>query len=323
MAVTRLTQSGWRKFRPVTPGAAIAVVAPASPFDRAQFDAGVRELERLGFRPVFDDTVFERRPLTAGPAEVRAAALMRAFDALDADAVMAVRGGYGSMEVLPYLDADRIRRAGRAFIGYSDLTALHTFLGAGIGVASVHGPMLEGRFGEGPSQYDSSSFLSALSAEPMGEVTCEGLDALASGEAVGPLVGGNLTQLLASFDTPFAFRPPDGHVLFLEDVGERPYRVHRMLTQWRLSGRMASAAALVFGQFPRCEEPGGGVTVLDVVRECTAGFPGPVLFGLAAGHTTTSSISLPLGVRTRVVARPAAGGGPGCPRLVLEEAAAA
>lgn len=309
------TSAGLLKFRPVRPGSRVALVAPASPFDRDQFDAGVLELTRLGFQPVYEDDVFNHLPLTAGSPDTRARALMRAFTDLEADAVMAVRGGYGSVELLPHLDAGRIRRARTAFVGYSDLTAVHSYLGACVGMASVHGPMLEGRFGQGPDSYDAPRFLQSLTDEPLGELEPTGLEAIRSGEAAGPLVGGTLTQLLASFDTPYVFRPPDRHILFLEDVGERPYRIHRMLTQWRLSGRLASASAIVFGQFPRCEEPGGGVTVIDVLRESTAGFPGPVVWGFPSGHTTTPLISLPFGVRARVVAS-------GTPRVVLEEAAA-
>lgn len=313
--MTSRTASGLVKFRPVPPGGRVALVAPASAFERAQFDAGVAELKRLGFEPVYENGVFDRDLFTAGTAETRARALMRAVDQLGADAVMAVRGGYGSGELLPLLDPERIRRSRVAFIGYSDLTSLHAYLGGVVGIASVHGPMIEGRFGEGPDSYDAPRFLQSLSEIPLGELSPEGLGILQSGEAEGPLVGGTLTQLLASFETPYAFRPPDGHVLFLEDVGERPYRIHRMLTQWRLSGRMARAAAIVFGQFPGCEEPGSDVTALDAVRACLTGFRGPVLFGFPSGHTTTPSISLPLGVRTRVVAT-------GAPRVILEEAAA-
>ena len=310
------TAAGFVKFRPVRPGARIALVAPASPFERTQFDAGVAELRRLGFDAVYDESVFDRQPLTAGSAATRARALMAAFERPDADAVMAVRGGYGSVETLPLLDADRIRRSRRAFIGYSDLTTVHAYLGGVAGLASVHGSMLEGRFGQGPEHYDAASFLGSVSEQPLGELMPDGLEVLKPGEATGPVVGGTLTQLLASLETPYAFRPPDGHVLFLEDVGERPYRVHRMLTQWRLSGRFASTAALIFGQFPKCEEPGGGVTVLDVIRECTTGFSGPVLFRFPSGHTTTPTVSIPFGVRTRVVAHAS-------PAVVFEEAAAA
>jgi muramoyltetrapeptide carboxypeptidase len=263
----------------------------------------------------FDESVFDRRPLTAGPPERRAHAFMRAFDGLEADAVMAVRGGYGSVELLPLLDPDRIRRSRTAFVGYSDLTSLHSYLGAVVGMTSIHGAMIEGRFGQGPDAYDADSFLRSLSDEPLGELAPAGLEILRPGEAAGPLVGGNLTQLLASLETPYAFRPPGGHVLFLEDVGERPYRIHRMLTQWRLSGRLAAATALVFGQMAQCEEPGGAISARDVVAECVRDFPGPVLFGFPSGHTTSSAMSLPLGVRARVVAS-------GTPRLILEEAAA-
>lgn len=310
------TAAGFVKFRPVKRGSRVALVAPASSFDRAEFDAGVAELKRLGLDPVYDEDVFDRQAFTAGRPRVRTLALLRAFDKMEADAVIAVRGGYGSVELLPLLDADRIRRSRTAFVGYSDVTSLHNYLGATLGLASVHGPMIAGRLAKGPEGYDPTTFLGSLSAEPLGELAPEGLETLQPGVATGPLVGGTLTQILASFETPFAFRPPDGHVLFLDEVAERPYRLHRMLMQLRLSGRLASAAAVVFGQLPRCDEPGGKVTSRDAVRDALIGFPGPVLFGFPSGHTTTPLVSLPLGVSARVVASA------GQPRLVLEEAAA-
>jgi muramoyltetrapeptide carboxypeptidase len=311
------TAAGLVKFRPLKPGGRIALVAPASPFNRAEFEAGVAELRELGLEPVFEDTIFERQAFTAGRPIVRALALMRAFDSLDADAVMAVRGGYGSVELLPLLDADRIRRSRTAFVGYSDVTSLHSWINATVGLTSVHGPMIDGRVAKGPTAYDPVTFLRSLSLESVGELRHDGLETLQSGTAVGTIVGGTLTQLLASLDTPFAFAPPDRHVLFIDEVGERPYRLHRMLTQLRLSGRMARASALVFGQLPRCDEPGGIVTAIDVVKDVTAGFPGPVLWGFPSGHTTTPLVSMPLGVATRVLADQAR------PRLVFDEAAAA
>ena len=248
-------RSGLIKFRPLRPGGRIALVAPASSFDRGQFEAGVAEVTRLGFIPVFDECVFDRETFTAGTPQVRSRSLLRAFDSMDADAVIAVRGGYGSVELLPMLDVERIRRARTAFIGYSDVTSLHSVLNGAVGLASVHGPMIDGRLAKGTSAYDQATFLTSLSTEPLGELAPDGLEVIHSGTATGALVGGTLTQLLASFETPYAFRPPAPHVLFLDEVGERPYRLHRMLTQLRLSGRMASAAALVFGQLPRATSP--------------------------------------------------------------------
>jgi muramoyltetrapeptide carboxypeptidase len=313
------TRAGFVKFRPVRAGSRVALVAPASSFDRQEFEAGVTELRRLGLEPVYEDAIFDRQMFTAGRPRDRALSLLRAFEAMEADAVIAARGGYGSVELLPLLDLERVRRSRTAFVGYSDVTSLHSVLGS-LGLASVHGPMLEGRLAKGAAGYDARTFLGSLSAEPLGELAPEGLDVLQPGFATGPLVGGTLTQLLASFDTPYAFRPPPGHVLFLDEVGERPYRLHRMLVQWRLSGRLAAAAAIVFGQLPRCDEPGGTPTALDAIRDAIAGFRGPVLAGFPSGHTTTPLISLPFGVAAVVMAPPP---GQGRPRLVLEEAAAA
>ncbi len=320
MAVTSgdRTAAGLLKFRPVRPGSRVALVAPASPFDRTEFEAGVAELRRLGLEPVWDDSVFAQQTLSAGRPRVRADALQRAFDAMDADAVIAVRGGYGSVEVLPLVDADRLRRSRTAFVGYSDVTTVHSFLGANVGLASVHGAMIDGRLAKGRSAYDPVTFLQSLGEEPLGELAPDGLDTLGRGEAAGALAGGTLTQLLASLATPYEFRPPPGHVLFVDEVNERPYRLHRMLTQLRLSGRLAAAAAVVFGQMPGCDEPGGRLTAREVIAEVMDGFPGPVLFGFPSGHTTTPLLSLPLGVAARVVA-PAGGARP---RVILEEAAA-
>ena len=145
MALGPQTRAGLTKFRPVRPGSRVALVAPASGFDREEFDRGVAELKRIGLEPVYDDVVFDRQALTAGRPRVRVMSLLRAFDEMGADAVIAIRGGYGSVELLPLLDVERIRRSRTAFVGYSDVTSLHCFLGANVGLASVHGAMVDGR----------------------------------------------------------------------------------------------------------------------------------------------------------------------------------
>lgn len=293
----------------------MALVAPASPFDPGDFERGLAELRRLGFEPTYDDTVFAREPIVAGSAEVRAAALRRAWASADIDAIIAVRGGYGSVETLPLLSIDDLPDHPPMFVGYSDLTSLHVWLNLHAGVTSVHGAMVAGRLSRGAEGYDESSFLRSLGDRPVGELAPEGLEILKAGEASGVLLGGTATQLAASLGTPYAFRPLPGTVLFLEDVSERPYRLRRVLTQLRLAGVFERVAAVVIGPLTGCDEPGGLVTGRRVVGDVFAGFPGPVLFGFPSGHTTTPFVSLPFGVQVRVVAT-------GQPRLVIEEAAA-
>jgi muramoyltetrapeptide carboxypeptidase len=298
-----LTAAGYTKFRPVGPGSRVALVAPASPTPHHEVEPGIAELRRLGFEPVWDDGIFERHGFLAGTSESRTAQLNHALTRLDVDAVISVRGGYGSVHTLAGLDVSAIRHARTAFVGYSDVTSVHAFLGQTVGLASAHGPMIDRRLSHGVAAYDPVTFLASLTTSPLGEVTVPGLEVINAGEARGALVGGTLTQLTGLLGTPFDFVPPTGHVLFIDEVHERPYRLHRLLTQWRMAGRLASASALVFGQLPHCDEPNGMLTAVDVVREFSEGFNGPVLFGFPSGHTTTPQLTIPFGVDVRVVAR--------------------
>lgn len=306
------------KPRALRPGDRIAVVAPASSFARAEFDAGIGELRRLGYDPVFDESVFARARYTAGDAALRAGAFRRAWNDDTIAALIAVRGGYGSVHLLPLLDAAELRRRPKAFIGYSDNTSLLAWLTGTGGIVAFHGPMLEGRLARGESAYDRESFTRVLT-QPVaaGPITHPQVEALRPGEAAGPLFGGTLTNLLASLGTPYAFDPPAGHVLFIDEVAERPYRIDRMLTQLRFSGLLARASAVVFGELPRCDEPApAGPAIKAVIADLLDGFPGPVLFGLPSGHTDGACITLPFGVDARVVTAPS-------PALIIEESAVA
>jgi muramoyltetrapeptide carboxypeptidase len=305
------------KPRALRPGDRLALVSPASWFDRDQFECGVEEVKRLGFIPVFDETVFARHLYLAGSAELRAASLRRAWQDESISGVIAVRGGYGSAQLLPLLDPEDARHSPKAFVGYSDLTAVLTFLTIGCGVVAFHGPMLAGRLGRGADGYDRTAFLDAVCRrEPLGELAPSTLETIRDGEAAGLLLGGTLTQLASSLGTPYAFVPPQGFVLFLEDVGERPYRLDRMITQLRQAGILARASAVVIGELPKCDEPSGAITARAVIRDLFRDFPGPVLVGFPSGHTAGPATTLPFGVRSRVI-------GGSRPRLVIEESAVA
>ena len=300
------------KPRAVRPGDRVAIVSPASPFDRDELDRGVAELRKLGFDPVYDDTIFETALFTSGSPQTRAAAFQRAWSDPEIAALIAVRGGYGSVQLLPVMDGWAPERSPKLFVGYSDNTSLLSWLTCQRGLTALHGPMLERRLARGSEGYDATSLLSSMQglAEGMA-LEPEGLSTLRGGEAVGPLFGGTITQLVGSLGTPYAFDPPPGSILFLEDVNERPYRIHRMLTQLRQSGILARAHGLVFGQMRGCGDT-GGPTALDAIGAATADFPGPVIEGFPSGHTAGPCWTLPLGVQVRVRAG-------AHPSLVIEE----
>ncbi|HEX6463370.1 MAG TPA: LD-carboxypeptidase [Vicinamibacterales bacterium] len=304
------------KPRALRTGDRIALVAPASPFSRNAFDAGVVELRRRGYEPVYDESVFARRRYTAGDPALRAEAFRRAWADPSIAALIAVRGGYGSVQILPLLEVDDIRRTPKAFVGYSDNTSLLTWLTGRCGIVSFHGPMIEGRFEKGDAGYDFDTFTRVLTrTEPAGAITHPQVVALREGDAAGVLLGGTLTQLAASQGTPYAFDPPRGHILFIDEVAERPYRIDRMMTQLALAGVLARASGIVFGELPRCDEPAdGGPAIRDVLVDLLADFRGPVLFGLPSGHTNGATLTLPFGVRVRLATR-------GQPALVIDESA--
>ncbi len=300
--------------RRLAPGDRVALVAPASSFAHEEVEAGVAELKRLGLEAVYDDSVFARDRFVAGSAEGRAQAIHRAWADPSIAALVCMRGGYGSAQVLPLLNAALMRESRKALIGYSDITALLAYY-LQHGLAAIHGPMIDRRLSKGPEGYDESSFRRVMMAtEPAGEMRPAQLEALRKGEASGVLAGGTLTQMVSLLGTPWAVNVPEGGILFLEDIGERPYRIHRMLTQLDQSGMLARAGAIVFGEFPGCDEPGGDPAIRDVLRDFTSDFRGPVLFGFPSGHTTGPTWTLPFGVAARVI-------GGQSPALVITEAA--
>lgn len=303
------------KPRALRSGDRLAVVAPASPFTRDEFDKGIAELRHLGFEPVYEDSVFDRCGYVAGDASVRTRALETAWRDPAIAGVIAVRGGYGSAQLLPLLDTALFQQIAKPLVGYSDITTLHVFLTTLCGQVAFHGPMLAGKLSRGEAGYDRESLLRVLmQAEPAGELQSPLLETIRPGDASGMLLGGTLTQILATLGTPYAFNPPHGYVLFVDEVGERPYRLDRMLTQLRLSGLLRRASGIVFGELPRCDEPTGAPRARAVVADLLRDFPGPVLFGFSCGHTTVPALTVPLGVEARIV-------GGAQPRVIIQEPA--
>jgi muramoyltetrapeptide carboxypeptidase len=292
------------RLRRLRSGDRVALVAPASSFPAEEVQLGVAELARLGLEAIYDQSVFDKDRFVAGTIETRARAIVGHLEDPSIAALIAIRGGYGSAQLLPFLDPDVVRSARKALIGYSDITAILT-LYARQGMTAIHGPMIDRRISKGPSAYDEDSFRRVMmSGEPAGDMKPAQLETLHSGNASGVLLGGTLTQLMASMGTPWAFDPPPGSILFLEDIGERPYRIHRLLTQAAQARIFERVSAIVFGEFPGCDEPGGEPAIRDVLRDFMKDFRGPVLFNFPSGHTTGPTWTLPFGVKAEVAGGP-------------------
>jgi muramoyltetrapeptide carboxypeptidase len=260
------------------PGARVAVVAPSSPFDREAFEEGVSRL-RERYEVTYDPGILSRKGFLAGDDDRRARELLAALESPGVAAILAARGGYGATRLLPLIDRAVVARAHRLLVGFSDITALHA-VWARAGVRSIHASMVAALGREDPARLRSLVEVMEGAIPP----PFTGLQTLAPGVAVGPLVGGNLAVLAAMLGTAH-FPPIEQSILFLEDVDEHPYRVDRMLTSLRQSKKLLAVAGIALGRFDHCRPRAeDGVRVEEVLRERLAHLGVPVVAGIEAGH---------------------------------------
>lgn len=273
----------------------VAVVAPAGPFERDAFEAGLRILAER-YRPVFDDDLFACTRYLAGDDARRLDELTAALTDASVKAVFAARGGYGSLRLLPKL-GPKLRAAGfrpKPVVGFSDITALHGALQAA-GWLSIHGPVVT-QLGTQPREVAERLFhLLESAASPAPPLTGT---PLVGGVAEGPLIGGNLSVLTRLLGTPYC-PPLRGAVLLLEDVGERPYRLDRMWAHLGLAGVFERVRGLALGEFTDCEEPEADYGSAGVLAELARETGLPCLGGLSIGHGPVN-LPVPLGCRVRL-----------------------
>jgi muramoyltetrapeptide carboxypeptidase len=277
------------------PGDPVAVVAPAGPFDRESFEAGLRLLAGR-YRPVVGDGCLARTRYLAGDDARRLHELAAALADGTLKGVFAARGGYGSMRLLPAL-WPKLRSGGgrpKPLVGFSDITALHAaFQAAGWG--SIHGPVVTQLGTQPPAVFERLVALLESPASPPPALTGT---ALVGGVAEGPLLGGNLSVLTRLLGTPYL---PDlrGAVLLLEDVGERPYRLDRMWTHLALAGVFHQVRGIALGDFTDCEEANADYGSAEVLATLAADTGLPCLAGLPVGHGAVNQ-PLPLGGSVRL-----------------------
>jgi muramoyltetrapeptide carboxypeptidase len=275
------------ELKPVSFRGEVAVVAPASPFDKMHFNAGITELKLNKLRPLIDRNIFLKEGFLAGTDKIRAELLISAFSTQSIEVVWTARGGYGSIRLLETLDQNiqRIKENPKLFVGFSDVTAIHSWLVEKCGFVTVHGPNITTL-----STVDKYSkiqvFEMLATSEKAFTIFNKNIRAVNHGKAKGIVKGGNLTTIASLIGTPYE---PDfkNCILFLEEVGEVPYRVDRLITQLRLAGKFKDVKGVILGDFsykefrPPAEK---SVNPFAIVESMGIDRNVPVICNFPAGH---------------------------------------
>jgi muramoyltetrapeptide carboxypeptidase len=287
------------------PGDTVGIVAPGSPIQRDLLLAGCEGLRRLGYKPIYQESILDRDLYFAGSARRRARELEEMFEHDDVRAIICARGGYGTNYLLQELDLARLRRHPKIFVGYSDITTLLTWFTSAAGLVTFHGPMVTKDFAvpEGVHLASWNAALAAASAWELNFPVGSQVKALLEGHAEGTLYGGCLSMLVASLGTSYEIDTRDS-ILFMEDVAARPFQVDRMLMQLKLAGKLEGVRGIIFGEMLDCAPPGVALdyTLEEVVTRVLRDLHIPVAYGLGSGHVTRENITLPLGVRCKLEA---------------------
>jgi muramoyltetrapeptide carboxypeptidase len=287
------------RLSPVAEGQIVDVIAPASRCSRDELRAGVKAVLELGLVPRVPQGLFAPSVLFSNRDEVRLRQLRAALYAPDSGLIWCVRGGYGSLRLVPEMLKWRRPSRPKILLGFSDVTTLHSFLNFKWGWPTLHGPMID-RFGRSVMSARERDELLDLLFGRVDEVRFR-VRLLGGGArpVSGVVVGGNMAVLQSSLGTPLQLSGR-GRILFFEDIGERPHRVDRMLSQFAQAGVFRGARAVVFGHFQLSDAKDRRQLWSDVIPRFVRDVGLPVYAGLPVGHSPRLQMTLPLGVRGRI-----------------------
>jgi muramoyltetrapeptide carboxypeptidase len=283
------------KPRRLRSGSRIGIIAPAGSVDRVSVQAGVEAIRAEGFEVECSPNLFAVDGYLAGKAQARAQDLQDFFIRADIDAIFCARGGFGSVQLLPFLNSN-LGGHPKIFVGYSDVTTLLNWLCQSCHMVTFHAPMVAMDIARGLSNQSKSHFWQLLDGTLANWKRTLG-EAIRPGQAEAAMMGGCLSLLVTSLGTPFEI-DTGGKLLFLEDVGEKPYRIERMLTHLKMAGKLEHVAGVVLGDFINCEGEGPR-DLKEIVTEIFRDANYPVVMGLPSGHGT-ENIALPFGVKMRL-----------------------
>jgi muramoyltetrapeptide carboxypeptidase len=312
LATTMLTQKSTQtktiKPKRLKQGDTVAIIAPSSGVSKEDLDFAMQNMADLGLKTKLGKSVSKVNGFLAGTDKERLDDLHWAFADKTVDAVWCVRGGYGATRFLPKIDFKIIKNNPKIFIGYSDITALHTAIYQNCGLVTFHGPVAASTFSDYAKKHVVNTLMNPttpykieLSPDNIAkESVAFKTEAITKGKVKGKLIGGNLSLLTAMAGTPFGLRDTKGKLLFIEDVGEKPYRLDRMFVQLKQSINLRELSGIALGIFTDCDAPDDkSQTVIDVVKDQLGSLGIPVIYGLSFGHIR-DQFTLPIGVEAEL-----------------------
>ncbi len=278
-------------------GDTIGICAPSGRFDVEKLERGILVLKNLGFQIWVPQDIFQEKRYLAGGDRSRANCVNQLFSDPGIDGIICARGGFGAMRILNYLDWDLIRKHPKAFIGFSDITAILMSIIEETGMPVIHGPSVVSLAGADQKTLDS--LVNTLSGKKE-TIEIPGAAVIKEGACLGILKGGNLSTLCHLMGTRFQPDFSDA-VLFFEDIGEPAYKIDRMLTQMKMAGLFDNIRGVITGSFENCRNE---EYIEEIIRECFNEYPVPVISGLDAGHGKTNlslSFGKPLQMDTKTL----------------------
>jgi muramoyltetrapeptide carboxypeptidase len=277
------------------PGDRLAVLCGSSPTSKSAEEL-MQAVRDMGLEPVLYPSATARHGFLSGVDAIRAADINAAFADESIKGIVCTRGGYGFHRILPLLDWKTIKKNPKIFGGYSDVTAMLNALNQICGMESYHMPMV-GAWSDGLDEYSAPFVKSMLFGEPVEYVNPEGspITTIVPGKTKGRLCGGNLSLLAASLGTPYEI-DTKGKILFIEEVGESPYRVDGMLTHLRNAGKFEDAAGIIMGDYHNCaaSDPDKALSLQQIFEDIVKPAGKPTITGVVCGHCSPS-MSLPMG----------------------------
>lgn len=291
-------------------GDTLGLIAPGSYISEDELKDSIENLEKLGYKVNYNERILSKSGYLAGTDESRAEEITSMFTNKNIAGIVCARGGYGCARILPMLDYKIIKSNPKVVIGYSDITALLNGIYAETGLVTFHGPVGISSFNDFSVTYFNDVLvypeksLTLISEKGDDQKNDSEITTIVSGKASGELVGGNLSVINALIGTKYDFNG-EGKIIFLEEIGEEPYRIDRMLTQLIQSGKFYKAAGIALGVFKDCEpkqkDPSFSTSfsLLEVLFDRLSSLKIPVVYGLSFGHIK-NKFTLPVGVRAEL-----------------------